>query len=236
MNPKEPVWHFLKQVAAKLGFTRTMTAPGSDVVDAVNRQSDQIVELDGYLQTKSLGCSSLDNLKSNLLSVANSLPYNRAKFITFWNSGVTDVLTYSQNYAGTLYINYKADNKLIFTAIVSGKDGNVVSIGYNNGTWAFNNIGKKLDKLGVTGTVTGQWVVGYMIHGHGLVIPIVTTRHVVVLTVEVYTNDGWQNVPITFQPPDNYYLQREIVCNPSGIQLVDGDVYLCRVNCTASDE
>lgn len=37
-----PIPHFIQEIKAKLGFDRTMTASGDDVVDAVNKQSQQI--------------------------------------------------------------------------------------------------------------------------------------------------------------------------------------------------
>lgn len=36
-----PIPHFIQEIKAKLGFDRTMTAPGEDIVDAVNKQSQQ---------------------------------------------------------------------------------------------------------------------------------------------------------------------------------------------------
>ena len=37
-----PIPHIINTIKTKLGFDRTMTAPGEDVVDAVNKQSQQI--------------------------------------------------------------------------------------------------------------------------------------------------------------------------------------------------
>lgn len=42
-----PIPHFINQIKTKLGFDRTLTASGEDVVDAVNKQSQQIGTLDG---------------------------------------------------------------------------------------------------------------------------------------------------------------------------------------------
>ena len=42
---KHPILHYINEIKNKLGFGRTMTASGADVVDAVNRQSDQIGDL-----------------------------------------------------------------------------------------------------------------------------------------------------------------------------------------------
>ena len=37
-----PIPHIINQIKTKLGFDRTLTASGEDVVDAVNKQSQQI--------------------------------------------------------------------------------------------------------------------------------------------------------------------------------------------------
>ena len=43
-----PIPHIINTIKTKLGFDRTMTASGEDVVDAVNKQSQQIDELGPY--------------------------------------------------------------------------------------------------------------------------------------------------------------------------------------------
>lgn len=40
-----PIPRFIQEIKTKLGFDRTMTAPGEDIVDAVNKQSQQIANL-----------------------------------------------------------------------------------------------------------------------------------------------------------------------------------------------
>ena len=43
-----PIPHIINTIKTKLGFDRTMTASGEDVVDAVNKQSQQIEDLGPY--------------------------------------------------------------------------------------------------------------------------------------------------------------------------------------------
>lgn len=135
-----PLTKWINDIKVKLGFSRTMTAAGADVVDAVNKHSDQIEELDGYLQVKTLSCSSLDNLKSELLSVVSNLAQYRSAYITFYVSDVTTGFITGENYAGTLYVDYKNGSDLVFSTVVSGKHGEVISIGYDFGTWTINNL------------------------------------------------------------------------------------------------
>ena len=40
-----PIPHFINQIKTKLGFDRTLTASGEDVVDAINKQSQQLTNL-----------------------------------------------------------------------------------------------------------------------------------------------------------------------------------------------
>lgn len=40
-----PIPHFINQIKTKLGFDRTLTASGEDVVDAVNKQSQQLANI-----------------------------------------------------------------------------------------------------------------------------------------------------------------------------------------------
>ena len=58
---KLPIPHIINTIKTKLGFDRTMTAPGEDVVDAVNKQSQQIGNL-ANLETKT---------KTDLVSAIN---------------------------------------------------------------------------------------------------------------------------------------------------------------------
>ena len=44
---KHPILHYINEIKNKLGFGRTMTADGADVVDAVNKQYDQKANQDG---------------------------------------------------------------------------------------------------------------------------------------------------------------------------------------------
>lgn len=66
-----PIPRFIQEIKTKLGFDRTMTAPGADVVDAVNKQAGQIVTLQNAkyyyairedLQQEGTGTITLTNL------------------------------------------------------------------------------------------------------------------------------------------------------------------------------
>lgn len=45
---KPPYTKWINDIKTKLGFNRTMTASGEDVVDAVNKQADEITDLGPY--------------------------------------------------------------------------------------------------------------------------------------------------------------------------------------------
>lgn len=62
-----PIPHFIQEIKTKLGFDRTMTASGDDVVDAVNKQSRQIEELETGLNASNI---------TRVLSLNNGSPYN----------------------------------------------------------------------------------------------------------------------------------------------------------------
>lgn len=79
-----PIPHFIQEIKTKLGFDRTMTASGDDVVDAVNKQSQQIDELGPYngLDSDSTAAAlsaaqgkALDEKKLNLadIGIVNAL-------------------------------------------------------------------------------------------------------------------------------------------------------------------
>ena len=48
---KPPYTKWINDIKTKLGFTRTMTASGEDVVDAVNKQADQITDIKDFTNT-----------------------------------------------------------------------------------------------------------------------------------------------------------------------------------------
>jgi len=63
---KPPYTKWINDIKAKLGFTRTMTASGEDVVDAVNKQSQQIRDLNDYTEVATCSALGIHIKKNNL--------------------------------------------------------------------------------------------------------------------------------------------------------------------------
>ena len=91
---KPPYTKWINDIKTKLGFTRTMTASGADVVDAVNKQAAEIANL------------------------AHVYAYNSADSVPTANEILTSLY---DKPTGTFIINYINDNRvrmaMIFTQV-----------------------------------------------------------------------------------------------------------------------
>lgn len=93
----------------------------------------------------------------------------------------------------------------------------------------------RLGKIG-TGTFVEQWTFGMMLLGWGFIIPFVNCNKVTISAVKVLSNNGtWENLVISNQPDQNYYLLGFIPCTvPTGVTLDNGKAYLVSVSGTVS--
>lgn len=84
--------------------------------------------------------TSLETFKSALLEKASSMRQYGIKFVTFWVNGNVSGFNTGKNYSGNIVISYKDATRTYFDAILTAYDGDVVAVGYNNGTWAINSL------------------------------------------------------------------------------------------------
>ena len=116
--------------------------------------------LNSKFSAQTLSVSSLDTLKSSLLAKANDMAQYETKFVTFWVSGVTTGFETGKNYSGTITISSKTSNTLYFDVVLSAYNGDIVIVGYANGTWDINSLNSKssgtLDPTAYTTHVTAD--------------------------------------------------------------------------------
>ena len=160
-----PIPRFIQEIKTKLGFDRTMTAPGSDVVDAVNKQAATDNALEGGLAIiangdahGAIGSGQYVYVK-NHSSLAEGLYRNTSSDTIGTNVSLVGKLTASSNSLNELLSNIAVLNKLI----------NNVSVVYygeiiqQNGYKDFNLSRDWYSYLVITsysGT-TGLWIVTY---------------------------------------------------------------------------
>ena len=108
-----PIPHIINTIKIKLGFDRTMTASGEDVVDAVNKQSQQIGDLSqldvtannlvGAINGVNSKFSGVQIVKSGTITTTgDNVPANTMKWFTVNDSRIrsTDSILYSMILAG----------------------------------------------------------------------------------------------------------------------------------------
>lgn len=76
-----PLTKWINDIKVKLGFSRTMTADGADVVDAVNKQSDQIGDLEEGLAYVENGTTASENIPAKSFYWHNSILYYTGSLI-----------------------------------------------------------------------------------------------------------------------------------------------------------
>ena len=77
---KPPYTKWINDIKTKLGFNRTMTASGADVVDAVNKQSQQIDDLQ-----EQTGNTPLQTTAQTLSDAVNELNSVRKEFVNVFS-------------------------------------------------------------------------------------------------------------------------------------------------------
>lgn len=103
-----------------------------------------------------LSADSLASFKSSLLSVANGMNYMDTKQISYYINGVIDGFEVGRNYCGTLSISYKDTERLYFDVTFSAYTGDIVVVGYDNGTWNINPINtRRIDTSTIFTPATG---------------------------------------------------------------------------------
>lgn len=85
---KPPYTKWINDIKTKLGFNRTMTASGEDVVDAVNKQAQQIEDLGPY--------NGLDSASTTM-----ALAAAQGKALNNSITQLSNKLGFSLNYKGT---------------------------------------------------------------------------------------------------------------------------------------
>lgn len=163
-----PIPHIINTIKTKLGFDRTMTAPGEDIVDAVNKQSQQIDDLGPYngldsdsvvaalsaAQGKALK-TLLDKLNSYELLLDYTDTYETQRYIYREGNTIVAILRHLnqtiESPGGSFGISYRIPEKYR-----PRKD--LVQMGISQKGTIFNFF------IGVDGTVAG-WMYGSGISG-----------------------------------------------------------------------
>ena len=100
--------------------------------------------------------SSLDAIKTNILSIADEMASEEVRPYGFWTTGTGDIRPFQRghNYYGSLCVLYKTSSILQITACLTSDVGDLIVVGYNSyGTvWTFNNIATRLNGTYVEGT------------------------------------------------------------------------------------
>lgn len=123
---KPPYTKWINDIKTKLGFNRTMTASGEDVVDAVNKQSQQILNLNTIMTAEQLSNptvlisdASLNNFY--VYKCANIMIFSgNIKFPDTQISAYTNVLDFGRNIcAGGIGALDATDNSVTFCAVIN---------------------------------------------------------------------------------------------------------------------
>ena len=143
---KHPILHYINEIKNKLGFSRTMTASGADVVDAVNGLSWQIGDV---ARPAIVAVTSLDQLKTLLLSEAATMLQKQvlSKLFCFIINFNDSNFVYSAGYSGYLHI-VAADSGVVqaFSMELTSQVGDIVVVSYNFGTWTVNGITNQINR------------------------------------------------------------------------------------------
>ena len=120
---KPPYTKWINDIKTKLGFNRTMTASGADVVDAVNKQSQQIEDLGPYngLDSDSI-IAALSAAQGKALKglIDGITPIYTNGGLTIISSNVASLTSYTIRIGNVLIIN------AIFTVNGTINDGDIL--------------------------------------------------------------------------------------------------------------
>lgn len=119
-----------------------------NITDAVNAQNQALSNLKNAVNLATIGTiSTLDNLKSDLVSVANGMSTGENKPVMFNGTSSTAPFDNGKTYYGTLCVEYKASNNLYFSVLFHSYNGEIVSVGYDRGAWTIEQLAEKSDIL-----------------------------------------------------------------------------------------
>lgn len=229
---KHPILHYINEIKNKLGFGRTMTASGADVVDAVNKHSDQIANVNSKTMQANENISDCNNAVNGRAYnfIDTTLHRPNFNFGTLFQIGTApDSLGYKTQIACDII-----GNKFAFRRTANNSWSNE---SWNELTLAAQTeeLETKVGRLGKTGTLTEHWTWGAMVQGQGFIVPLVNCNNITVSAVKVFVNGAWNNLVVYAQPDPNYLLFNKIVCTvPNGVVLEDGKIYLTEVSGTIS--
>ena len=114
-----PIPNIINTIKTKLGFDRALTASGEDVVDAVNKQAQQISGLDTALSGG---------------SVISNVDLNDYKTTGAWLVSNINTITNSPAYTATYGTLYVRKNGAYVTQIFITENGSASRQSYNSGT------------------------------------------------------------------------------------------------------